>query len=307
MRSGRTAFFLVLLSSGPACLTTAVGDDDQGLEDDLTNLDGRSLNGRSLNGVSLNGRSLNGVSLNGVTLNGRSLNGVSLNGSQLTGIDADGHPVSGTALVGARFNGELGGGGGTLLIRVDSATTLPAPNADVWAYGLSYAVSNTTWSPLCDGGAPVLAVPLSGIWNYQSGVSGGGSWTASTTSFTLGCRGAALAKCVELGYKPWKTVSGTLLRNHHQACARMIRADYCGDGMAWTADGTMINLYDNLGIQLDTEDWKIDGEWLPSGARCIDKLRDFQDGKPSCWELKKGDCGTFANGALLISEYNKHI
>src|SRR6266545_1393343 len=310
MQSGRAAFFLLVLSSAPACLMTA--EDDPALDNDLTSLEGRSLNGRSLNGVnlngrSLNGRSLNGVSLNGVSLNGRSLNGVSLNGSQITGFDADGHPLSGTDLVGAQMNGGLDNGG-TLVVRVDSAATLPAPNADVWAYGLSYAQDDGTWSPLCVvDGAPVLAVPLTGTWNLQSGVSGGGSWTASATSFTVGCRGAALAKCVELGYKPWQTAGGTPLRNHHQACTRMIRADYCGDGMPWTRDGTPINLYDNIGIQLDAESWRIDGEWLPGGARCIEKLRDFQDGKPSCWELKKGECGTFDNGALLISEYNKHV
>ena len=29
-------------------------------------------------------------------------------------------------------------GGGTLILRIDSAATLPAPNTDVWSYGVTY-------------------------------------------------------------------------------------------------------------------------------------------------------------------------
>jgi hypothetical protein len=217
----------------------------------------------SLNGMSLNGMSLNGMSLNGMSLNGMSLNGMSLNGSQLTGFAADGQPISGAQLVGATMRGELDGGG-TLAIRIDSAATLAAPNADVWAYGVSFAQPDGSWAPLC-GSSSVLAVALAGTWNYESGVTGGGSWSASATSFTLGCRGAALAKCVVL-----------------------------------------INLYDDMGIQEDEANWKVDAEWLPGGARCIHKLRDFQDGRPSCWHAKKSaHCGTFDDGALLIDEYKR--
>jgi hypothetical protein len=270
-------------------------------------LNGMSLNGMSLNGMSLNGMSLNGMSLNGMSLNGMSLNGMSLNGAQLTGKNASGVTLSGAQLVGARMKGTLSSGG-TLDLRIDSATTLPAPNTDVWAYTVRYAVAGGTWTSLCgdSGGVPVLAVALTGTWNYGSGVSGGGSWTSSATAFTFGCRGTALAKCVELGYKPWKTVGGVSLRNHHQACTRLIRADYCGDGKSWTANGTQINIYDGLGIQTDAAAWSIDAEWAPTGAMCFDKLRDFQAGKPTCWDLKSGSCkGTFSGGTLLIDEYKK--
>ena len=144
-----------------------------------------------------------------------------------------------------------------------------------------------------------------GTWNYAQGVTGGGSYTASTTSFTFGCRGTAIAKCVELGYKPWKTVGTTLLRNHHVACTRMIRADYCGDGKSWTVDGTPINVYDNLGIQTDAATYPTDAEWLTTGARCINLARSFINGakKPTCYTAKAGQCGTFNNGALVIDEY----
>jgi hypothetical protein len=281
--------------------TTLAGTTSNGMS-----LNGMSLNGMSLNGMSLNGMSLNGMSLNGMSLNGMSLNGGTLSGSQLTAKNSGGQLLSGAQLVGTKMTGTLSNGG-TLVLRIDSATTLAAPNDDVWAYTVRYGLADGTWSPLCgtSGGVPILAIPVAGTWDYGSGVTGGGSWTSSTTSFTFGCRGAAIAKCVELGYKPWKTVGGVLLGNHHQACTRMIRADYCGDGKSWTSDGTLINVYDNLGIQLDAAAYKLDAEWVTTGARCIWKLRDFQVNKPTCEAVKKIDgCGTFANGALLIDEYD---
>jgi ADYC domain len=263
-----------------------------------------STNGMSVNGMSVNGMSVNGMSVNGMSVNGMSVNGMSVNGSQLVGVKSNGVPVSGTGFVGALMTGNLSNGG-TITMRIDAAQTLPAPNSDVWAYRVSYALAGGVWAPLC-GSSTTLAIPLAGTWNLAQGVPGGGSWSASSTSFTFGCRGAALAKCVELGYKPWKTLNGVLLRNHHQSCVRMIRADYCGDGKSWTTDGNVINVYDNLGIQTDASStMKIDAEWIPSGARCIHIMRDFQDKRPSCEVTKKsqGDCGKFTSGALLVNEY----
>ena len=36
------------------------------------------------------------------------------------------------------------------------------------------------------------------------------------------------------------------LASYHQACTRMARADYCGDGTSHTQDGTWIEYYDKL-------------------------------------------------------------
>jgi hypothetical protein len=269
-------------------------------------LNGMSLNGMSLNGMSLNGMSLNGWSLNGMSLNGWSLNGMSLNGSQLGGVTADGQPIAGRQLVGATLVGLLSSGD-ELPLRIDSADKLPAPNKDVWAYGVSFEIDQG-WFPLCgtaESGAQILAVPLAGTWNGAAGEVGGGSWIPDESTFTFACRGAALAKCVEFGYKPWKKVRGQSLRRHHQACTRMLRADYCGDGTSWTANGTQINLYDALGIQLDEATWAVDAEWTADGAICTNQIRDFQEGTPACVEvLEDPACGAdFTGGALLINEY----
>ncbi|MEJ7598993.1 MAG: ADYC domain-containing protein [Kofleriaceae bacterium] len=117
------------------------------------------------------------------------------------------------------------------------------------------------------------------------------------------CRGqGAIAKCVEMGYKPWAAVGGVGLRAHHTACVRMVRGDYCGDGRAWTQDGNKINVYDALGIQRDEAPWSIDAEWTTAGATCIRKSRAFLL-VPSCFQnLATLQCGDFSRGALIVNE-----
>lgn len=94
-------------------------------------------------------------------------------------------------------------------------------------------------------------------------------------SFGLTCTSGANGKCARLGYRPWKqSPNGRSLREFHQACVRMIRADYCGDGTSHTRDGTLINVYDKLRIQ-EPDPSLIDFEaaWGPDGAVCVRKPR----------------------------------
>jgi len=140
------------------------------------------------------------------------------------------------------------------------------------------------------------------------------AWVDDSSSFTFACRGASIAKCVELGYEPWSSVGNVSLRDYHQACVRMLRADYCGDGSSWTVDGTLINVYDNLGIQHDSEKWKTEAEWTPAGARLVSKenhtrVKLHKHSAPNCFDQlvskDAGDVSHFAAGALLFSEYKK--
>jgi hypothetical protein len=248
--------------------------------------------------------STNGVSINGVSINGVSINGVSINGSQLQGTSAQtGQPVTGAGMVGAQLTGTMSNGGAVKL-RVDNAATLPAPNTDVWAYGVSFQVDGGAWKPLCGSATlPTKAVVIKGKWSLTVG-AGQGGWIDDPASFTFACRGASIAKCVELGYKPWKTVGTTLLRNHHTACVRMLRGDYCGTGQAWTQDGNQVNVYDALGIQADTMPWVADAHWKSTGASCIRSTRILPGTPPSCVNaLRATACPSFAQGTLLINEY----
>ena len=55
----------------------------------------------------------------------------------------------------------------------------------------------------------------------------------------------------------------------------MVRADYCGNGMSHTRDGTPIDVYDRLGIQQPTETsgMVFEAAWTPDGAVFVHRLR----------------------------------
>ncbi len=231
-------------------------------------------NGSSLNGSSLNGSSLNGSSLNGSSLNGSSLNGSSLNGATYTGTLSNGM---------------------TIELQINDAATLDGANSDVWTYVVTYNADDG-WHPLCgyeDDGSARRALAVPGVWDTTTG-----AWFDDGTQFTFACRKASIAKCVELGYKSWLGYG-----DHQHACVRMLRADYCGDGYSHTVNGTLINLYDDVGVQADTYDWQIDAEWTPDGALCFNHYRGSTE-MPACPEkYQPATCGTFGTGALLIDEY----
>ena len=164
--------------------------------------------------ISPNGISLNGISLNSVNLNGISPNGISLNGTPL-GISISGPPLAGADVVGSTWTGHLSDGS-TAALRVDDALQGTGNNADLWSYRLSVS-ANGTWRPLCldPAGNASFADTVHGSWNLAQGIAGGGSYDPTTADFTLACRGSAIAKCVELGYKPWTGHAPTLA-----ACVR---------------------------------------------------------------------------------------
>jgi hypothetical protein len=298
-------------------------------------------NGPSLNGLSLNGRNLNGRNLNGRNLNGRNLNGELLNqtlvsvdyaGARLdgpgNGRDARrsgafnrvwlegsvfhggwrGQHLSGRDFTHARFLGNLGDGS-QVELRVDAVTPGQGAQRNVWTYRVSYhEPADGRWYPICQDkhGRPVDAIAVAGRWDYRQGVPGqGGAKYDDPGAFTFACEGAAIAKCIRFGYEPWASVRGVNLAAHHQACTRLLRADYCGDGSSHTVDGRWVNLYDALGVQRDTESWALEAEWTPEGARCFtERNRSFMPVSCPATPMKTR-CGTaeaFSTGALLQSE-----
>ncbi|MEP7126228.1 MAG: ADYC domain-containing protein, partial [Byssovorax sp.] len=235
----------------------------------------------------------------------------SINGTVLTSPS-----VPGGDFTGSRWEADLSNGD-TLELRIDGSAALPAPNAGVMTYQVSYA-NGAGWTPLCglDGaGSPVAAIAMTGTWSQAQGVPGGGAYTPDLSKITFACRGRAIAKCLEMGYRPGEEPGGLFTPariEHLVACTRLLRADYCGDGRSWTVDGTLVNLYDNVGVQLDTQAWKIEAEWTSAGARCTNKApltRLSVSGltPPSCFAPKVsascGDLAHFATGTTLMDEF----
>ena len=142
---------------------------------------------------------------------------------------------------------------------------------EVYLYTVVYQnIENSQWQNICQPDRDNLAKALSlaGQWDSRGN-------HIDNQRITFACTNSALAKCVRWGYKPWKIVRGNSLRDYHQACTRMVRADYCGTGVAHTEDGTKIDIYDRLGIQKRTTNsgMEFEAAWKPDGAVAIGRTR----------------------------------
>lgn len=302
-----------VLGSGLLCLAGGCGHNDgPTLTLDLTKLDSVQanddvVNGLTLNGLTLNGLTLNGLTLNGLTLNGtqttagratqasvndrlvdlgsvslsnirlgpRVLNDATLNNSTLSA-KSDDKIYSGADLIGATLNGTLLTGT-SIPLRIEDVKT---DASGVTLYSVS-VLSDNGPMPLCGtaNGAPIPAVAVSGYWDKAA------SYVDEGDSFTFGCSNAAIGKCIRWGYQPWSTAQECRnnscktrqLSDWHRACVRMVRADYCGDGVSHTRNGTMINIYDQLGLQKSSAPgWQVEAEWGKDGASCIGHTRWVQ-------------------------------
>ncbi len=278
-------------------------------EAELTVTNGSQLNGSQLNGSQLNGPSLNqrlvSVRYDGARRDGMStpLSEVWIENSVFHGLNGS-EELSGMDFQQMRFIGTLEDGT-SLTLRIDAITPGTGADSDIWSYRVSYQHAvDGQWYSICKNadGSPGNAIPLENRWDYRQGVAGGGSKIYDTAAFTFACEAAALGKCVRFGYAPWRSVDGVSLEQHHQACTRMLRADFCGDGTSYTVDGTWVNLYDAMSIQLDTETWVPEAEWGSDGATCFSSQTRATTAI-SCGERLVQSCGTsFAAKPLLISE-----
>jgi len=252
-----------------------------------------------------NGITDNHIMPNGIRINGVAPTGVMPDGS-LIGVSGTTAPLAGPGVVGSTWTGLLSDGS-SMTIRVDRAVQQTGMNTDVWSYEFS-ALADGQWRSLCasPSGETLLADTVGGTWNLAQGVPGGGAYHPNSAEFTIACRGSAIAKCLELGYKPW-----TGRAREIASCVRALRADYCGDGTPYTVDGTLVNLFDDVGLQFDEADWDAEAEWTPEGASCISKKAETRfwqvlHTKPTCYPhaLKtKKSCGTgFSEGAAIITE-----
>ena len=236
--------------------------------------EGRSWQGRSWQGRSWQGVSTAVSSVLRAKIGDVAVDGLHLEGTVLVGALA-GQPVSGADFAGATIT-QQDVDGTTFDSVITSVQTDPQdPSGEILLYTLTAYNPNTgATENICNpdpwGGR--YATPVYGSWDSS------GAHLDSTTQFMFACTSGVVAKCVRWGYKPWKTVAGSALADYHQACTRMARADYCGDGVSHTEDGTLIDLYDDLGIQVrSAPDLQsplfFDAAWSPKGAYCVAKDR----------------------------------
>lgn len=316
-----------LVLSGVACGAASPSEDVGTTSSDIVirfgsaywGLAGIGLNGTSLDGDQLAPRALLGVSLNNVQV-GKCVVSATLNGSVLEEAGRQRHGCTSSNMVGAVFVGMLDNGTQLPLVIDSTSADTDAAVADLQYYVVSYETS-TGNQPLCGldaSGNPVQAIALAGEWNYATGTSGGGSHINSASAFTFACVGYALADCALVGYEPWNSIqvcqgsgrhqrcTDVSLAPLHQACTRAYRADYCGNGVSYTVNGTSIDVYDGYGYRTATSGWTFEAEWTDDGARCASILREPSLGTPPCWSsLQNPSCGSaadFSEGALITNQ-----
>ena len=138
---------------------------------------------------------------------------------------------------------------GGYVVRINDMRPDPyAPDGDLILYDISFRnLANGNWEPLCTPGPHglAMAVPMAGTWNAK-----GSYRPLPPGQFTFACTSGAHVKCLRFGYRPWGTTpEGENLGPYHQACTRMIRADYCGQGTPYTVAGKTVQVFDRAGLR----------------------------------------------------------
>lgn len=101
-----------------------------------------------------------------------------------------------------------------------------------------------------------------------------GHMTPRKDTLYLACTSGAIGKAIVWGYRPWERPLGEF-----EVATRMVRADYCFDGMSWTETGLPIQVKDkyNINTFLYASD-PTEVVWTKTGAACISTPRNVTYG-----------------------------
>ena len=253
------------------------------------NMQGMNMPGMNMQGMNMQGMNMQGFRLGGVTLSGDTLENVRVEKGELVAerrkkaTSNHTFTLRGTALVGAHLYAQAQSTLQTIAVEYriadiepESAAYDPTSSGATYLYQLEQWVADDgTWNAACpvDPDGRQAAIPLTATWDAQ------GDRVESSALFTFGCTTGVLAKCYRWGYRPWLEGYGDMV-SMHWACTRAARADYCGNGVSHTQDGTWINIWDRLPppgpIQTKADappDFIFEAGWNTGGAVCLSHLR----------------------------------
>ncbi|HEX5748800.1 MAG TPA: ADYC domain-containing protein [Archangium sp.] len=184
-------------------------------------------------------------------------------------------------LVGAVFQGTASDGQ-PVEVALCGAEPSPTDPSMVWYRIELWNARSASWENPCVATgreSKPRALAVRGVWDET------GARHEVPGKFTFACEHGAIAKCIGWGYKPWATKDGHALEDLHQACTRMARADYCGNGSSHTRQDNPIDMYDALRVSTRTTEatrgWEprrasFEAAWTPEGAWCLARTRDGQ-------------------------------
>jgi hypothetical protein len=260
---------------------------------------GINMQGINMQGINMQGINMQGINMQGINMQGFALGNATLSGASLANLrvvkgelvaERNGVTVRGTGLTGAELLADVtdvNGGATQLAYRIASVQAEvgndPTGTGNTYLYNVEQWVDGANgWQPACgvDADGRRAAIPVAALWNETA------SRVESTTHFTFACTTGVIAKCYRWGYRPWLTgYGGANFADYHQACTRMARADYCGNGTPHTREGTAINVWDRLPapgpIQkhglLPPLGMLFEAGWSPHGAVCMSRARWLLD------------------------------
>ena len=201
-----------------------------------------------------------------------------------------------------------------------SRNTMPrhGENSDVWLYTVEYTenLEQNDWQPVCESsdGSDAGGMFVNGQWGSD------GTW--SRHGYTFSCASGVIAKCVRgWGYKPWKTLhtaSGqkVSLKPLHRACVRAARAEYCGDGVSYSRDGTRVDMLDvyNFNTREVGTGFYREAGFDPNGAQWMARKRWPTPGQDNLPHIELPTCkrpryapGTGHDRALIQVWSNPHL
>jgi hypothetical protein len=287
-----TRFCLVCAAALCASYCASDFDDTSITEQAGSNLQGSNLQGTSLHGSTLQGMSLQGFQLSGATLGGSALANLRVEHGEVV---AEQNQVTlySTSLIGAHVFAQVRPLGDSPPVTAvveyritnvvpEDVSYDPTHTGSTFLYTLQqWVADSSSWQPACPvdlDGRPV-AIPLVATWDEH------GNRIESSSLFTFGCTTGVIAKCYRWGYRPWVTGYGDLAAMHW-TCTRLARADYCGNGLPHTREGTWVNVWDNLAspgpIQTHGEATPpgmiFEAGWNTAGAVCLGRARWPMDG-----------------------------
>lgn len=242
------------------------GDSSSSMSGPLGSHSGLRTQGKKMQGTQLQDIRLVGVQLGQSTVTDLQLNGTSFSGRTSQ------QSLQGQDFIGARLDA-VDMTGQPLQVTIKDISADPQdPSGQTLLYSLlAYDPATGTSQDACDPDADGVrqAIPVSGTWDPS------GTHADSTTDFTFGCTSGVIAKCVRWGYRPWQSAGSQSLSSYHQICTRLARADYCGDGVSHTEEGTLVDVYDDLQVLTPVANSGLifDAAWTLNGAYCIQKER----------------------------------
>jgi hypothetical protein len=257
-------------------------------------------------GITMQGITMQGITMQGITMQGMNMEGIRFDGASLGDVALDhlhvdrGELVAqrgpdtqrGAALIGAHFladvrNLEVTPSASAVVeyritsVAPDAPQYDPTGTGHTFLYGLEQWVDDAaSWQPACpvDDDDRSAAIPLAATWDEH------GDRIESSSLFTFACTTGVIAKCYRWGYRPWVTGHGDLTALHW-TCTRLARADYCGNGVPHTRNGTTINVWDTLPAPGPIQrhgvfppPWMLfEAGWDTGGAVCLSHARWLLD------------------------------